>query len=186
MIGVSLPFGWMIDENQLDLDRASTLNELRAAGVGSVELRTVRSYHPPEDVLRAAELLWSYGFSITVHAEMKSEASAVGDVFTPLSLLLNSLKQKTLNVTVHPIDGDNATVLNRLADHVEENEYPVMPIELSPRSLMPRPRVLNLQSSQTAVASLLRQITSSSRRRHTSLLKPMFSKWTTMQPSPRR
>ena len=96
----------------------------------------MRSYHPPEDVLRAAELLWSYGFSITVHAEMKSEASAVGDVFTPLSLLLNSLKQKTLNVTVHPIDGDNATVLNRLADHVEENEYPVM-IALENNRLLP-------------------------------------------------
>jgi len=55
---------------------------------------------------------------------VKSLETAVSDVFAPLKKVF-PLKQKKLNVTVHPIVGDNAAVLCALSDHIEKENLPV-------------------------------------------------------------
>lgn len=62
MIGVSLPFGWLMGEQKLGLDQDLLLAKLREIGVRSVELRTVRATYRPEDVWTVAKLLWERGF----------------------------------------------------------------------------------------------------------------------------
>lgn len=136
MIGVSLPFDWFIHEGDAEVDKKTLLQKLKDEGVRSIELRTVRAYHSPEQVLAAAEELWSYGFLISVHGEVKSEGSAVADVFYPLSSILPSLRQPKVNITIHPINADNTKMLNSLADYVEEHNYPVT-IALENNRLLP-------------------------------------------------
>ncbi|MBR2722473.1 MAG: hypothetical protein IKB75_06860 [Clostridia bacterium] len=136
MIGTSLPLDWLNGEGTLELDYEKTLAALKEAGTRSIELRTVRAKHEPEMVLSVAKKLWDRGFLITVHGEVKSEATALSDVFSPLASLLPALQQKTLNITIHPIDGDNAKVLNTLADHIEEHGYPVT-VSLENNRLLP-------------------------------------------------
>ena len=111
MIGVSLPFKWFADGT----DTEGILSLLRSQGVGSVELRTVRPEHAPEAVLQAAEYLWENGFQITVHGSVKTVETAVADVFAPLAQLLPKLRQEKLNVTVHPVVGDNCAMVTALA-----------------------------------------------------------------------
>ena len=121
MIGVSLPFKWFADST----DTAGILNLLKTQGVGSVELRTVNPDCQPADVLKAAKCLWENGFQITVHGRVKTQETAVSDVFAPLTLLLKELQQEKLNVTVHPIVGDNCAMVCALSDYILENNYPV-------------------------------------------------------------
>ena len=121
MIGVSLPFKWFTDGT----DTEGILALLKDQGVGSVELRTVKPDHTPESVLHAAEYLWENGFQITVHGSVKSAETAVSDVFAPLAQLLPKLQQEKLNVTVHPIVGDNCAMVTALSDHILEKNYPV-------------------------------------------------------------
>ena len=121
MIGVSLPFKWFPDSPELQ----TVLKLLKEQKVDSVELRTVRPCHEPDSVLQAAQLLWEMGFQITVHGSVSSVETAVEDVFAPLADVLSSLKQETLNVTVHPIVGDNCEMLLALSDHILKNNYPV-------------------------------------------------------------
>lgn len=133
MIGVSLPFGWFTDpESAPD----GILQRLKALGVGSVELRTVRPHHAPEDVLSAAQTLWDAGLRVTVHGSATSVATAVDDIFTPLRALLRNLRQDKLNVTIHPVCEDNTALLLALSDHILENGYPVT-IALENNRLLP-------------------------------------------------
>lgn len=137
MIGVSLPYTWLLtgeDASGLPLDR--TLDELRLRGVGSVELRTVLAAHSPEDVLSVCNMLWARGFQVTVHSRMHSAASAVSDIFGPLRLVLDNLKQDKLILVLHPIAADNVAILNSLADHIVERGYPVT-VALENNRLMP-------------------------------------------------
>ena len=136
MIGVSLPFLWLCGHDAFDLDRDKLLQNLKEKNVASIELRTVRAAHAPEDVAAVADMLFEKGFSISVHGEVKSVESAVADVFAPLQKLLPALRQKSLNITVHPIDGDNVQMLHRLADHIEANGYPVT-VALENNRLLP-------------------------------------------------
>lgn len=132
MIGVSLPFGWFSEKEKI----CTILALVKQQGVGSVELRTVRPHHTPEDVLAAARCLWEQGFQVTVHGSVSSLETAVSDVFAPLGALLPDLEQDTLNVTIHPIVGDNAAMLTALSDHILEKGYPVT-IALENNRLMP-------------------------------------------------
>ena len=136
MIGVSLPMDWLCGKSEFPVDLTRTLQEIKARGVRSVELRAVRSHTAPDEVASVAALLWENGFSITVHASPRSAESAVADVFAPLSQILGALKQPQLIVTVHPIVGDNAAMLRALIAYAEEQGYPIR-IALENNRLLP-------------------------------------------------
>ena len=138
MIGVSLKFNNTLFTEEYKEALRPTLRKMRLAGAESIELRTVRADSEPEKVLDAARFFWDEGFSITVHGETKiqSPETAVKEVFAPLSLLLSDLRQKKLNITIHPIVGDNAAVLTALADHIEALDLPVT-VALENNRLLP-------------------------------------------------
>lgn len=131
-VGVSLPLHWLAGEE----DKTEMLQLLQHHGVQSVELRTVRPGQEPEAVLRAAELLWENGFQITVHGGVNSVDTAVSDVFAHLAQLLPALRQDKLNITIHPVVGDNAAMLTSLSDHILAHELPVT-IALENNRLLP-------------------------------------------------
>ena len=136
MIGVSLPFKWLLTGGGSLGSRAALLSALKERGTESIELRTVRPDHDAADVLRVAELLWNSGFQITVHSSVKSAETAAEDVFSPLSALLRALRQKHLTVTVHPIDGDNVQMLRGLSKVITMHGYPVT-VALENNRLLP-------------------------------------------------
>ena len=133
MIGTSLPLAWLTER---DPKLPDILTLLKSKNVGSVELRTVRPHHQPEKVLEAAKLLWENGFQITVHGSINAAETALSDVFAPLQALLPTLQQEKLNITVHPIDGDNVAMLTELSDYIQEHALPVT-IALENNRLMP-------------------------------------------------
>lgn len=121
MIGTSLPFAWLLSDGTPSCghplgDIPTVLDTLKSHGVENVELRTVRHDTNPDDVLRAARLLWNAGFVITIHAAPRTVDSAVSDVFAPLTVLLENLRQERLTVVIHPDKGDNADMLCALAE----------------------------------------------------------------------
>jgi len=136
MIGVSLPLDWLCGTPHALGDTEQVLTELKTRGVSSVELRTVYSYSSTTAVATAAALLWSKGFQITAHVAPKSVESAVSDVFDPLSVLLSEMQQEQLILVLHPIVGDNVSMLRALADHAEKNGYPIR-FALENNRLMP-------------------------------------------------
>lgn len=128
MIGVSLPFSYLVNGGAPYGDFQPFFERLKTSGVESVELRAVSRNTAPEDVLKAASLLWDAGFVITVHGGAKSPETALDDLFRPLSLLLPSLRQKELIVVMHPTVGSEDAILGMLkalADHIKERSLPV-------------------------------------------------------------
>ena len=125
MIGVSLPLDWLITGEGLPESVDNVLSALKAVGVRSIELRTVRAYHSASDVRRVADLLWDLGFNISLHGDVKTADGAVDELFTPIKELLLNLRQSTVNITVHPINGDNVKMLTAVADHIEQSGVPV-------------------------------------------------------------
>ena len=137
MIGISLPFDWLLTgEGEPGIDRDRLLSRLKESGVDSIELRTVLARHSARDVLRVAEMLWTHGFKITVHSRMHTEASAIKDIFDPLLLVLKNMRQEKLVLVLHLITGDGAGIAGTLAAHIDENSYPVV-IALENNRLMP-------------------------------------------------
>ena len=125
MIGVSLPFAWLLKEGHPYGPRAPFLAKLAALGVESAELRTLRPDTDPEEALQAAQALWSAGFRVTVHGAARSAETAVQDIFGPLEGILGCLRQNELIITLHPVTGDNAAMLTALADKIETEGLPV-------------------------------------------------------------
>ena len=80
--------------------------------------------------------LWNNGFEITVHGSVGSVFSAVDDLFVPLGKVLHDLRQKSLNITVHPIPCDNVKMLVALSDYITDKNLPVT-ISLENNRLMP-------------------------------------------------
>ena len=136
MIGVSLPFKWLLDGEGTLGDRDALLDELKQSNVRSVELRSVKPDTLPDDVKSVAEMLWDKGFMITVHGTVSSVETAVENVFKPLESVLAVLRQPSLNVTIHPVVGDNAKMLTNLSDYIRKNSLPVT-IALENNRLMP-------------------------------------------------
>lgn len=124
MIGMSLSYKKLLHTFDEALKPEVLLPQLRAHGVRSIELRAVSPSDHPDDVLRVADLLWDYGFQITVHAKCKTEQNAVSEVFSPLSRVLSEMRQRELIITIHPVVGDNAAMLTALSDHISEKGYP--------------------------------------------------------------
>lgn len=133
MIGISLPFDW-ISLPGIELD--SLLSLVKRGGAQSIELRTVRAHHRPEAVRETMQRLFSFGFCVTVHGAPTSVETAVEDVLGPLSLAMDGFPQKSLTVTVHPIDGDNVEMLRRLSDAIRSRRYPIV-IALENNRLLP-------------------------------------------------
>lgn len=136
MVGVSLPFDWLLTGEGLPESREAVLLALKTEGVRSIELRTVRDHHTATDVKRVAQLLWDYGFYISLHGVVKTEENAVSELFYPLEELLKDLRQPSVNITVHPIVGDNVKMLSAIADHIEKHNLPVT-VALENNRLMP-------------------------------------------------
>ncbi len=136
MIGVSIPLDWLISRQTTEGDIFALLTKLKSLDVQSIELRTVRPHYTPESVMDAMNLLWDNGFWVTVHGCIKTAATAVEDVFGPLKICLNALRQKQLNVTIHPITENLEDALISLSDHILSNQYPVT-ISLENNRLLP-------------------------------------------------
>jgi hypothetical protein len=77
MLGVSLPFGWLLTGEGPLGDRECLLDELKQNNVRSIELRTVKPESSALDVKAVAEMLWDKGFMITVHGTVSSVETAV-------------------------------------------------------------------------------------------------------------
>lgn len=136
MIGVSLPLDWLITGDGLPESVDNVLSALKSEGVRSVELRTVRARHSASDVRRVAELLWDNGFNISLHGDVKTADCAITELFTPIKELLANLRQKTVNITVHPINDDNVKMLTAVADYIEQSGLPVT-VALENNRLLP-------------------------------------------------
>ena len=136
MIGVSLPFKWLKGESNILGNVDEVLLELKNHNVKSIEIRTIRAHHNADDALRAANLLWDHGFSITVHSYPTTLDGAVDEVFLPLKKLIDNLRQEQLTIIVHPINDDNVAMLNALADYRDANGFPVT-IALENNRLLP-------------------------------------------------
>lgn len=136
MIGASLPLSFLSDGGAPFGEIQQLLEQLRAHGVCSIELRSVRPNTPPEQVLSAAQHVWNAGLSITVHGTVTDEANAVNHVFDPLAQLMPALQHKELVITIHPIVGDNIAMLRRLDAHISAHAYPAR-IALENNRLLP-------------------------------------------------
>ena len=125
MIGISLPLDWLITGQGLPESVDTVLSALKDEDVRSIELRTVRSRHNAADILRVAQMLWNRGFFISIHGDVKTVENAIDELFTPIALLLKNLEQPSINITIHPIIGDNVAMLMAIADHIDKNDLPV-------------------------------------------------------------
>ena len=119
MIGVSLSYDYLTTGEGYSVTPGRFLHMLGERGVGSVELRTVRTDADPLEVKALAQIIRGRGMNVTVHAETRSVESAAEDVFFPLRAMLASSDEK-LNVTVHPVDGDNTAMLRSLSEAARE------------------------------------------------------------------
>ena len=124
MIGISLPYTWLLGDEQLPKPEV-LLPQLWEKGVRSIELRMIPAGEKPENVRRAADILWDYGFKITIHATAKTAENAVAEVLAPLSAVIAHKRQSNFIVTIHPIVGDNAAMLIALSNHIISQGYPV-------------------------------------------------------------
>ena len=139
MIGISLPYTYLENGGEPYGSRTRFLKKLRAAGVGSVELRTVRYNAAPQKVRAVAESIWEAGLQITVHAGVRTAATAVEDVFAPLAALIPALGQTELIVVIHPVAGTREEMLDALgalADHIRDHA-PTVKIALENNRRMP-------------------------------------------------
>ena len=74
MIGMSLSYQKLLYTEENELKPEVLLPKLWEKGVRSVELRAVPVGADPDEVLRVADLLWDYGFQITVHSASNRRA----------------------------------------------------------------------------------------------------------------
>lgn len=124
MIGVSLPYKKLLKlANKIESNEI--LTRLWDENVRSIEIRAVVPNENPTDVLQICNLLWDYGFSVTIHALCKNYKTPIEDIITPLESVLKNLRQQKLIVTVHPINGDNVQMLTLLSDYIYHNAYPI-------------------------------------------------------------
>lgn len=119
MTGTSLSYKYLTTGEGYSVPPGRFIRQLRERGVGSVELRTVSADADPLEVKAVAGLIRERGMNVTVHAEVRSADTAADDVFRPLRAMIASSEDK-LNVTVHPVDGDNVKMLCSLSEAARE------------------------------------------------------------------
>lgn len=136
MIGVSLSPGLLLEDFSENGSVYQLLKMLKEQGVGSIELRAIPPNTCPEMALKVANRLWDMGFQITVHGAVSEEKTAVEGVFAPLKKVLRHLRQRELNITVHPTVWDNVAILTAMSDYILEHKLPVK-IALENNRLLP-------------------------------------------------
>lgn len=148
MIGVSLPFSLFAQDTPALGHTKDILHALRMQGAASIELRTVRPDDAPQNVLRAARMLFDRGFGMTVHGTVRSAETAEADIFGPLADVLAFLSSPAylrsypavpmheLLIVLHPIVGDNVHMLGSVAEKARTFPYPVR-IALENNRLLP-------------------------------------------------
>lgn len=72
MLSTSLPFSFLLSGGEPYGEVQPLLRDLRARGVQSAELRSVRPHTPSEDVLAAANPIWNAGLRLSVHGTAAS------------------------------------------------------------------------------------------------------------------
>ncbi|MBQ1223963.1 MAG: hypothetical protein IIX84_06735, partial [Oscillospiraceae bacterium] len=120
MVGVSLSPGIFSPKNQTEtnqklIDEFGGLKQLflflKGLGVSRIELRSVSPQDPSDEIYNLAELLWSNGFEITVHASLPTEIAPFSLYWSNLLPLLKKAKTcgKTTVITVHSaVSGDDS------------------------------------------------------------------------------
>lgn len=136
MIGVSISTKWLIEGNGIPTPANQFLPQLYDLGVRSLELRDIKPGFDPERIYTCANILWDRGFNVTLHARAASVETAVEDVFGPLRKVLMHMRQEKVVVVIHPVVGNNSAMLTALADHIDQNNYPVV-IALENNRLLP-------------------------------------------------
>lgn len=136
MIGVSISTKWLIDGGSIPTPATKFLPELYNHGVRSLELRDIKPGFDPDRIYTSANILWDFGFNVTLHARANSVETAVEDVFAPLRKVLKHMRQEKVVVVIHPVVGDNSSMLIALSDHIKQNDYPVV-IALENNRLLP-------------------------------------------------
>lgn len=137
MIGASMPYRRLCGEtSQPFKDVNAFLEKLKESGVSSIELRAVSADRKPEEVFSVVRNIWKKGLTVTVHGGVKTEETAVSDIFMPLKEVLSNLQQKELVITIHPTKYDNVSILTRLSDYIKGNNLPVK-IALENNRFMP-------------------------------------------------
>ncbi|MBQ1955365.1 MAG: MBL fold metallo-hydrolase [Clostridia bacterium] len=120
MVGVSLSPGIFSPKNQTEtnqklIDEFGGLKQLflflKGLGVSHIELRSVSPQDPSDEIYNLAEILWSNGFEITVHASLPTEIAPFSLYWSNLLPLLKKAKTcgKTTVITVHSaVSGDDS------------------------------------------------------------------------------
>ena len=157
MIGMSLSFKHLLATDDPALQPETLLPKLWAHGVRSIELRSIPAGTSAADVFTVANLLWDFGFQITVHGSVRSLEGAVRDVFDMLTLTLANLRQRDLVITVHPIADDNVLMLNLLADYIELHH-------LRARIALENKRLMPSHANGDSVAHVLDAVTRANRK----------------------
>ena len=137
MIGVSLPFRRLTGEQDTPFaDIDAFLKKLKNEGVCSIELRAVAPGTDPDSVFDVVQKIRNSGMRITVHGSIKSQETAVSDIFDPLTKVLSYFVGDELIITVHPTVYDNVAILKSVSDYITENNLPVR-IALENNRFMP-------------------------------------------------
>jgi sugar phosphate isomerase/epimerase len=120
MVGVSLSPGIFFSEKQTETNQKligefGELKQLfmffKGLGISHIELRSVSPQDPSDKIFNLAELLWSNGFEITVHASLPAETKPFSLYWSNLLPLLKKAKTcgKTTVITVHSaVSGDDS------------------------------------------------------------------------------
>ena len=83
MIGMSLSYKDFLSGNNPAQKLDTLLLQLWDHGVRGIELRGISPSVNPIEALRIANILWDYGFQVTVHSQAKSDPDYTGDKTYP-------------------------------------------------------------------------------------------------------
>ncbi len=141
-IGISLPPRVLTCEDTQSVGRINAdfgsigafLGALKAAGVGSIELRAVKPDFSPEYVGALARAVQGARLGLTVHAVMSGDGKKEA-VLTPLARILGECGDDILTVTVHALTDDCGNLSNAaertvrslygICDFCEKEGFPV-------------------------------------------------------------
>jgi sugar phosphate isomerase/epimerase len=123
-LGCSLPLDYLAGDGQLGAGGSSwrdafgpagvCLDELRCAGVRSIEIRSVGPDADPARVLRAARRVWDAGMEVTVHGRLPTPGtgSTCAEVYPSLLPLVDALSGRGCDsvITLHCYSSQEGSV----------------------------------------------------------------------------
>ena len=136
-IGCSLPFklfkgtggdeacGALLESGGGTLEKL--LENIRRAGVTSVELRSVGAGADPLNVLAAYRLCLASGLALSIHATTPEDLRRAEDFFCPYGELFGQEGPQRFTLTLHALGSKetSSAIFARLAQLARENGYPV-------------------------------------------------------------